>query len=327
MKEATMGRWRAIAAVFALALTACGGGGGSPATADARNGSYEMFVADGNEYTLNLDFDADTYHLTNSTTDSTGTFTANNGGFDFQAAGAAPAANSAHFAQFNDAASGGFRFASGVLPFVAARSFVNTVADAEGTYKFLTSTVDSANGNNNAIFTGRIASDGNFYYCNDAAITTIENCSTIVQASLSVSGSDFTATIPNAGSFKFRIAKIGADKLFLRASASSATARRFWVGIDQDSAWADMRAVGVNNDGLAVASTLTGGSLDTQLTSEAGAITSRMGAWTALVLPGMALYDASADGSFFAMGNTGLTFVFAGRNNPAHPGYIEIDRH
>jgi hypothetical protein len=320
--------------VLAIGLAACGGGGGGGAsevvdTPDARNGDYVVFAADARQYTLTLDFDAEVWRLTGNGADTVGTFDASGNDFVFAPTiGAAPPVNNARFSQFGDTVVGGLRLAGALVPFIGSRSFVTTVAEAAGAYKFLTTTLDTAGLPNNFIFTGEIVAPATLRYCIDNAVVTIAACppGSVATGALTVSGSDFRADFGAAGSFPFRVARVGSDKVFLRASAAAGTTRRFWVGVDQNTAFADVTFSGVNNVIHRTTTTLTAATLSTTLLSEANATTNRTGTVNAGAVPGLVTITTALDGNFFAMRSADLGFVFAARNNPTHPGYVEIGR-
>ena len=324
-------KWLSIVTV-AAAVAGCGGGGGGespiPApTPDVRSGDYTMFAADAKQYTLSLDFDAKTYHIVGNGSDDSGSFAGSGTDFTFVPTGPAPVENNARFSQFSDTVVGGFRFGGNVTPFIASRDFVTSVAEAAGAYKFLTTTVDPAAAPNNAIFTGEIVSPGTFRFCSNAAISTIANCpaASVSTATLTVSGPDFRADFGALGAFPFRVAKVGTDKVFLRASASNGTSRRFYVGVDENNGYADAVFNGVNNDGQATRTTVTATSVTATQTSEANVQTSVSGI-PAAAIPGLLVLRTATDGNFFSMRTTDLGFVFAAANNPVHPGYVEIGK-
>jgi len=290
-----------------------------------------MFAVDGKQYTLSIDFDAGSYHVVGNGIDETGSFAASGAAFAFTPAAPAPTVNNATFTQFGDTVTGGFRFGANVTPFMASRSFVNTVVDAAGQYKFLTTTADPSVPANvdTTIFTGEIVAPNTIRFCQDNTIFTIETCpaASIMNGTVTNTGADFRADFGSNGAFPFRVANVGADKVFLRASASLGTQRRFYIGFDQNGGYADTTFRGVNNAGQSAITTAgaTRG-LSTVLKTEANAQATRSGTTSLAGPPGLLVVTTAADGTFFTMQTTNLGVVFAARGNTVHPGYAEIGK-
>lgn len=339
LKKTSPLRWLATFA-FAAALGACGGGGGGggdgdggvvtpPPTPDARNGDYAMYASDAREYILSLDFDARTYRVTGNGQDLRGTFTARDtqrAEYAFDAGTAIPAPGAPRFSVLTDAVIGSFRLPGGSVPFVAARSFATTFADAAGTYNFLTSLRDTAAPSNSAIFSGQIVAAGTFRQCNDAGVFTIANCppASIGEYPMTLSGNQFTVTTPS-NSYPLRVAKIGNDRVVLRASAATATLRRFWIGMVA-APFASGTFAGDNTNGQATSTNLSATAYNANW-SEASASFVRSGtAYTAGLPSGLVGINSVGDGNFFAMGNGSFFTLIAARDNPQWPGYVEIGK-
>lgn len=327
-----IGRVRLWIGVSVLLLAGCGGGGGD-APSDARNGDYAVFAANGRQYTLSLNFDAKTYRMSGNAVDVSGTMGTVGSSFAFAPAAAA-SANTARFAQANDAVIGGFSFDGGVIPFVAPRSFVTTVADAVGTYNFLITTVDTAAAANNAIFAGEITADGQLRTCHDNIIYTIALCpaASVTTGTLTVSGSDFVSTTAS-GAFNFRIARMGTDKVFVRASPSSATARAFWVGTVVTPSYASGTFTGATTLGEWSVSSVTSSTYSATALTPSGSAVARAGTATLLsaspssVSPGGILRLSTVDrGDFFSIRAANLGMVVAARDSTAAPGFVEIGK-
>lgn len=328
------GRWARWAAAMAasLALVACGGGGGGGTptpvpTPDARNGDYTMYAANALPYTLSLDFDAKTYRVAGNGLDQSGAIGGDaTAGFFFQPTGVIAGFNTARFHTAPDAMIGAFRFAEGVVPFVAARSFVTTATEAAGNYNFLTRTVSTPGPNNTAIFNGEITGAGQLRTCNDLTIHHISTCpaESVVPGTLTVAGTEFTATTPN-GPFTFRIARIGTDKVFLRASASTATSRRFWVGTLAASGFSSGSFSGANTDGHWSTFSLSATAHSASILTQQGATLTRSGTSAPLAaLPSMLRLSGGIDA--FAIRAANLGVIAATRDNASAPGFMEIGR-
>jgi len=338
---------RLSALIFACGLAACGGGGGSqtitqeaqssaaapaPAPApspDARNGDYTLYASNARQYALTLDFDASAYRIVGNGLDETGAITAIGASFALTPPGASPPVNNARFNVVDTAVVGAFRFGGVVTPFIASRTFVATIAEAAGEYKFLSTTVDPAAPSNNIIQTGEIVAPNTIRVCNDAVVATMAACpaASVATGTVSVTGADFRADFGTSGGYPFRVARIDGERVFLRASTSTGTSRRFLVGIDVNTGYADVTFAGINSEGQSTITRIDGTSLTSTLRSEADVQTTRTGNRIgAGAVPGLASIGTVADGFFFSMRTASLAFLFAARDNPTHPGYVEVGK-
>jgi hypothetical protein len=338
-----MGRL-AGACVLLLALAACGGGGGgsgeapAPAPAplpapvsDARNGDYVAVAANAREYSLHLDFDARTFRISGTGLEQSGAIGSDASGLFFQTSGSsATAVNTARFSQANDTVIGGLRFPEGVLPFIAPRVFVDRLADAAGVYNVLTRTVDTAAAPDNTIFEAELTAAGQLRTCNDLQIFPIATCpdSSVTSGTVTLAGNVFTSTTPT-GAFAFRIARIGADKVLLRASPSSATARRFWVGVPAASVFASGSFAGANTDGNWSAFALSSSAHVANITTPAGTFLVRSGEARPEGtdrLGNLLRLTTANSGSYFAIRSGELAVVSSSLGSTTAPGFLEIGR-
>jgi len=321
---------------MALALAACGGGGGgsnletalTSKPANARNGNYQMYATDGRVYTLNLDFDSGAYRITGNGLDATGDISQRNatkGEYAFAASTATVDPGAPRFHTVDaDALVGSFRLPSGTLPFVAARKFVTSLADAAGTYNFLTRDLIPAGTNTNSIFNGELQAGGTLRVCTDNGIYPIATCPTVGSYPVTLQGDEFRAD-SGTGVFPFRVARIGSAKVFLRASPSSATNSRFWVGLPDGSPFSTASDFeGQNTNGQwTVDLTVSTTTYSANWKSGAANVV-RSGNANATVLPGLVGIVTPDVGNFFAIRTDELLVVSAARNNPSFPGYFEI---
>lgn len=336
-------RWMVGATVAAM-VAACGGGGGDAGagggaaplpgpTPDARNGSYTLMAADAREYALALDFDANTYRVTGNGVDQAGSIAAQGGVFSFLPGNAvgATGASTTRFSLATHTVIGEFALPGGAVPFVAPRSFVNTLAGAVGTYSFLGRTVDTAGGApNTTIQQAEITADGHLRTCDDSTIFSIGSCpvSSVTTGTVTVSGDQFTAAT-SGGNIPFRIAQVGADKVFLRASASTGTTRRFIVGVPAGSSIATGSFTGGTTEPAWGTVSLTAGSFTSTGTSPSGVTTTQTGTAAPLAVSGMGnvtVVTTTAAGNFFATRTSELGVVVAGRNSSQAPGFMAIGK-
>jgi hypothetical protein len=326
-------RWMWAGLAASLMLAGCGGGGGGgsgeapPPPPDVRNGEYTAFAADAQQYALNLNFDAMTYSVSGNSLNVTGTFALEGSKYVFLPAPTGSVQNTAKFSVANDTVVGGFPAGAGVIPFVAPRTYVTRVDDAVGTYNFLSRTVDPAGTPNNSIFNGEITASGLLRTCNDLIIYTIDLCpaASVVTGTVTVSGSDFTALTPN-GTILFRVARIGSDKVLLRASASAGTSRRFWVGTPAVAYTPGTFSV-VNTLGHAGTATVSLSEHSSTLVEPDGTTVNVSGTSRSTGLPtGLLALDTADLGKFFAIRGADIAVIVASRDSTQAPALVQIGR-
>jgi hypothetical protein len=350
LKEASMTRVnhrlkRGVAiAGLSLFLAACGGGGGDAPPvqskeappADARNGTYTAVAADAREYSLALDFDAKTYHVTGNGIDTSGAISEQSGVFSFAPGNASGTTGSSttRFTLATDSVVGELPLAGGTVPFLAARNFAGALADTVGTYNMLGRTVDTAAGTaDTTIQQGEITAGGQLRLCADLGIYEIANCpsTSVSSGTITVSGNLFTAATP-AGNILYRVANVGTDKVFLRASASVGTTRRFMVGTPATATFSGDAFLGATTEPAWGTVTLTTTSFASSGTSPAGATSSRSGAAVAVgtptpgSIPGIRFIDAGAAGYYFAIRSSEVGVVVSSFGSSAAPGFMAIGR-
>lgn len=314
-------------------LVACGGGGGgSPAVpADARNGSYTLLAADTREHALTLDFDAGTYTLVDSAGAQSGTFTASGEAFLLSPGNSVGAAGTSttRFTVATDTIIGEATLSGSAVPFVAARKFVNTLAGAAGTYNFLGRTIDTAGGTpNTTIQQAKITADGQLLVCFDMVIFPIDSCppASLSTATVTVSGDTFTAVAPD-GTYNFRIAQVGADKVYLRATGSVGTTRRFIVGVPAAGTLTTGTFVGGSTVPAWGTVTLGGGTVTSTAVEPDGSSSTITGTATPVpAMPNVVVITTATDGDFFATATSELGVLIAARDNPSAPGYMAVGK-
>jgi len=347
----SIGRWISMACVAVL-LAACGGGGGggdagatatpAPSVADARNGDYTLVAVNAKEYTLALDFDANTFRVTGNGVDQGGSIQASGDTFFFQPGNSvgATGTSTTRFSLADDTVVGELALPEGALPFVAPRAFETTLAGAVGRFNLLGRTLNADGSlDNTTIQQGEITADAHLRTCEDEQIFEIASCpsSSVSSGTVTVAGSLFTSHT-DSGDVLFRVARIGGDKVFLRASPSFAGSRRFVIGTPAIASFAPGSFVGGTSepawDTMAMAAGGAAGSFDFTVTSTAptGVSTTRTGTAAALAAPGTdsraSLLGVSTTdaGNFFAARSAGLGVVLAARSSTAAPGFIAIGR-
>jgi len=194
---------------------------------DARNGTYAVFAADGKPYSLTIDFDAASQ------------YTMSGNGQTVQRSFAPPVSGdyvvsgNARFRVAQDLIVGGHDFGNGVLPFVAARSFVTSVAQIAGSYDLATRNVPASgapathagtalvNGNTLSVCQSDTVDVGPVGSCDPAALLTYN---------LNVSGNVFTGVGSN-GMYSFVVANTGAAKVLLSAGIAPDLSQQLRIGL------------------------------------------------------------------------------------------------
>lgn len=196
--------------------------------ADPRNGTWRAFAADGREYPLVLDFDARTLQLAGAAR----AFTADGAG-NYVVAGAV------RFRLADDLVVGAHDLpgaaaanAAGVLPYVAAKTFGSSVAEAAGAYNLMTRTVPAAGAATTRAAVAVIT--GNQLAVCDADLGAVlppgARCPGARQRNylLAVAGGVYSAVeaAPTGGAapdaFSFVLARSGAAKMLLGAANAAA---------------------------------------------------------------------------------------------------------
>jgi uncharacterized repeat protein (TIGR01451 family) len=185
---------------------------------DPRNGTYRAFAANGKAYDYTIDFDAGQYTMAGA--GNAQAFTAA-GGNDYVVAGAV------RFRGATDLIVGNHDFGAGVLPYVAARRFGSTVAEAAGQYNLATRDVPTAGPAVN--HAGVVAVSGNqLILCQEDAGEIAPpgaRCPAGRQKAyvLSVLGNVYRATdVAGGDGFTFSVVRSDAARYLVGASATAA---------------------------------------------------------------------------------------------------------
>ena len=342
------GRW-ILTGCVAFMLAACGGGGGGgdpvvtpppPPPPDVRSGNYTVFAVNGKEYTLAVDFDANTYRVSGNGVDQRGAITASGDEFRFQPGNSSgtTGTSTTRFTLADNAVVGELQFPEGALPFIAPRVFETTLAGAVGRFNLLGRLVN-ADGSiqGTSIQQGEITADGHLRTCDESAILEISSCpsSSVVSGTVTVAGDLFTSENP-AGNVLFRVARIGGDKVFLRASPAAAGARRFMIGMPAGTSFAPATFTGGTSEPAWATVAMASGSSAATFTftvtgiSPAGVTSTQTGTATASGQPGVdtraSLLGATTTdaGNFFAIRSAEIGAVVAAAGNALAPGFIAL---
>lgn len=325
---------RAALLAMAATLGACGGGGGgggAPAAApDARDGAYTAFAHNGKQYTMTVAINAGTVSYTDGVTTHTSTFIpagTSTTAFRLQGAGANDG-----FVAANDALIGSAKFSpsSPSVPFVAARVFATSFADIAGDYNQFLTDKPLGGALNNAINTFTLTAAGSMNACSHTAVSTVAACPPEGRTDYSVSVADsvFTAT-DGTTTFSFRVAKIGGDKVYLRANTFNDGQERFRIALQDAAGVAPGTFSAIDSQGSLMSYTFDGtmnpGSFAALGTLASGGAASLTGTVQAAFPPlGLRVFTTAADGAYFMQRGTNIGVVIAARNNAVRPGYMMI---
>jgi uncharacterized repeat protein (TIGR01451 family) len=185
---------------------------------DGLSGTYTVFAANGLQYSLTIDFDQNTYTMSGNGQTWTKTFAAAGNG-DFVVTGS----TLERMRTATDLIVGGQDFGTGegVLPYVAARSFVTSLLQAQGTYDLATRDVSGSSATTHA-GTASISNNTLAICQTDNDVQRPSSCGgSLVSYALTVSGNTFTAvnTQVPSDSYNFMIARSGALTLLISAGA------------------------------------------------------------------------------------------------------------
>jgi hypothetical protein len=294
----------------------------SPIAQDPRSGAYTAFATDGGQYTLTIDYVARSYRMSGIGVDESGSL-------EITADGTAKAAGSLRwFRSGPDFVAGGFDFVPGQgQAFVAARSFVATVAELSGTFNVAGIT---KNGSvlDSGIFSTRLAGS-TYQLCANAAVITIDACplASVRTYTVSLSRDEFVATPLSGDALRFRVARVGDALLYLRAERGTSTGDVFRIGLTPvgmtiaNSAGITLHGMSTEAGWQTVDARLTGG------TDQAHAITARAGAALAFPTLNAASFVGAPEGvyvavrasdsaSAFVFEHPLMTYVVGARNGP-----------
>lgn len=202
---------------------------------DGRNGSYLVFAADGQpNYSLALAFNDDatsgTYTMTTAGGSAPFSFALDPGGSgDFVVAG-----SGARFRIAQDIVVGNHNFGSGLVPYVAARSFTSLLGTIAGTYDLATRNVPTAGAATTHAGTA-VISGNTLSICQSdtpATVAAVVACDPAARKDyfVSVNGTTFTAQ-GSGDSFTFQAANIGATKVLLSVGVASDGSQQLRIGV------------------------------------------------------------------------------------------------
>lgn len=223
----------------------------STVAADARNGSYKVFAANGRLYDMVIDFDHHSYTISGGALGAGAltSFTPPAAGNEYTVSGIV------RFRVATDLIVGGHDFGAGVLPYVAARNFGSALSDAQGQYDLATRDTPVSGSAVTRAGTAVVATDGTLFICQLASGTPkpVSNCSSgATSYKLSVNANFlYTATpIGGGASYDFYLLRTGASKVLISAGAAVDAGgnpiQRFRIGLQDLASLAGGMLVGAS---------------------------------------------------------------------------------
>jgi len=307
----------------------------APGAADSRNGSYTAYLTTGERFTLTIDFDSAQYatgspEVTLGALPLAGTFAGDSaaGSYVFQGDGMGA---TTRFRYVDDLIVGTFPSAAGVKPFIAARVFAQSIAEAAGSYSSF-GINHANNADDSRIFTERINTNGTLQICNDNVIYSIASCpaASLLTYTLVVSGDLFTATPTGAAAslysaFNFRVAKAANENIFLMGAINYTDGTRFFrVAVGESAAFTGGTARGgttLGEWGTATYTTTSYASTGLALDGHSISLSGSLSTMGTLGPSGMRILQAGSPA--FVMQNTQLGLLLGPRGSVA-AGYLQI---
>jgi uncharacterized repeat protein (TIGR01451 family) len=202
------------------------------AVVDPRSGSYKVYAADGRQYDLALSFETSSYTMSGQGASGTSSFTGSGGEFTV--------AGNARFRLAADVMVGGHDFGSGVLPYVAVRSFTSGLTALAGSYNLFTRNI-LADGTASTLPGTAFISGNTLSICESESspVTTVRLCVAGARkdyVNLTFSGNVVTGTAANGETIQFSVANTGAAKILLAAGDVAGGGQRLRVGLIDSTA-------------------------------------------------------------------------------------------
>lgn len=301
---------------------------------NSANGTYQVFAADGNQYSMTVNIDALTYTITGSTLSApiSETFLPVNNG-NYVVSGAE------QFRVATDLIVGGQDFGNGVIPYLAARVFGSTLqqlnSTSGGQYDLVTLTIPAGGGAvTTAAGTARV-SGNTLDICQQAtAVSLTQACPSASLQSyiLSIDGNVYTGTntITTTTQFSFQEAISGATVALVSANgvASDGSAQLI-IGLPDSSALAGGTSQGPSTTGDLSASADW---VTLNLTDDSYMTSGTLGSTTALlsrIAPNSGPFSllvgkrASDSAQIYVMQSSPLAIAFGGAGGAAS-GLLQI---
>jgi hypothetical protein len=302
------------------------------ATAADLSGVYTAYATHGERYTLTLDAGQGTYEfrgLVSTGYTASGRFTAGAQARSYLFTGSGVANKG--FRSVNGLVVGSFDFGPGTVPFVAARNFATSAAEAAGVYNNLGVTAFTDGTRDSAIYSSRIDADGTLHICNHGTVYAIGLCpfEAVQTYTLTVSGTQFTATPASSnitgGLFTFRVALAGGERTYLMTGLNTTSGTRFFrIGVPESGDFPAGSALGGTTLGEWGTANFTGTSYASSGIGASGqpvSLTGSLGTPGLVGPTGLRIFQSG--GSGFAIQNTAVA-VLVGARSGTGAGYMQV---
>ncbi|HMN84125.1 MAG TPA: hypothetical protein PKA20_29935 [Burkholderiaceae bacterium] len=296
------------------------------------NGTYQAYSTEGVQVPIEFDFDARTLKAGSAAAVA---FSADAGSTNqFTIAGNEV---NAKFRVADDLIVGNVNLGGGVLPFIAARKFVTTIAELGGSYNTLARSIAVSGGPPAGTLDSRIQSygftNGKLLACQDNIPYTVADCpsGSLWTFDLTVSGDEFLSvdTVHNVTG-RFRVAKSGNTTLFMSAGPNEYNGvidKRMRIGLPERAGIVAGTYVGGTTTTSWSTATVTTSSFTQVIVPAGGGSSLTTGA--TLTNPGTPQYPTGLMGGtrthdgapVFAIGNDVL-WAYAGARGGLAQGYL-----
>lgn len=208
------------------------------------NGTYQVFAADGNQYTLIVNFDTLVYTITGATITKSGSFQPMPMGGGNYVIFDSTVSGTEQFRVATDLIVGGYDFGSGVIPYVAARVFGSSLRQLVAQYDLVTVTIPAGGGQaTTAAGTARVSGNTLSICQQDTGVVLPQACpaASLQNYALTVNGNIFTGTSSSSSTVQlsFQEALIGATVAIVGTGGGSAAgSRQLIIGLPDSAALA-----------------------------------------------------------------------------------------
>jgi hypothetical protein len=226
-------------------------------TGNVNNGTYQMFAANGRQYTMVVDFDAGNYTISGNSQNIQQVFTADSSGGGYTVNG------TTRFRVANKLIVGGQDFGGGVIPYIAAAVLGSNIQQLAATYDLVTLDIPASGPSVTYAGTARISGNTLQICQSSTGVASPQNCSSLSGASLdsyslTVSNNVYTATNTGSGpSFSFEAGLAGANVVMLNAGTTSDGSQQLLIGLPDSAAIAGGTTEGSSTSGDWLTMTLT----------------------------------------------------------------------
>jgi uncharacterized repeat protein (TIGR01451 family) len=224
---------------------------------NANNGTYQVFAADTNQYSMVVNFDALNYTISGNGKTIQRNFTADTTGGGYTVSG------TSRFRVATDLIVGGEDFGTGVIPYVAGRVFGTTVQQLAAQYDLMSLDFPSSGPHVTYAGTARVSGNTMSICQSSTQVATPQSCGSLPAGSLqnytlTVNGNVYAAAnTASPQSFSFQVGMSGAASVILNSGTAPDGSREFLIGLPDAASLAGGVTQGSSTTGDWVTMTLT----------------------------------------------------------------------